>query len=284
MPELPEVETVRRGLIAHGLHAPIVRVWRSRARLRVGKDWNQSEEGLDALLHARPAGVDRRGKYLIWTMQPPARAQQLALVIHLGMSGRCGVTGHDSPLAPHTHLRLLFSDDRELRFVDARRFGGLRVGLRSELQSTWPPLAKLGPEPLEPGFHGEVLQNAHGASKRCVRDALLDQQGVAGIGNIYAVEACFDAKLHPLRPAHTLASADWQRLARALVTVLQRGISNGGTTLAHFRDVTGDIGRNQDDLRIYGRADQPCPVCATQLVGFMHGGRTGVYCPGCQNS
>jgi formamidopyrimidine-DNA glycosylase len=174
-----------------------------------------------------------------------------------------------------------FADDRELRFVDPRRFGGLRAGTVEAIYGS-EPIASLGPEPLERGFDGATLERTLGRSDRALRDALLDQRAVAGIGNIYALEACFEARLHPLLPARRLAPSAWQRLADALQAGLRRGIDNGGTTLKDFRNVTGEVGRNQDDLRVYGRSGDPCPVCATPLVGFVHQGRGGVFCKQCQ--
>ena len=283
MPELPEVESVRRGIVRARIRAPIREVWRSPQALRIGKQWKKSNEHLELLEGATPGRVRRRGKYLLWHMQGPdtQAGAELVLLIHLGMSGRCGVTRGDRPRVAHTHLVLRFDDERELRFVDPRRFGGLRAGSVESIYET-DPIASLGPEPLSRAFGGPTLEAALGRSKRALRDALLDQRAVAGIGNIYALEACFDAGLNPLLPAHRLAPSAWQRLAEALQGVLRRGIDNGGTTLKDFRNVTGSVGRNQDDLRVYGRAGQSCPLCSTPLVGFVHQGRSGVLCKRCQ--
>lgn len=278
MPELPEVESVRRGLVAARVRAPITKVWRSTHALRIG--WQRSEEHLGLLRGATPARVRRRGKYLLWHMSS-ADQRELMLLIHLGMSGRCGIARAELPRVAHTHLILDFADGRQLRFVDPRRFGGLRAGLRETIL-TADPIASLGPEPLARGFDGDTLARALGRSERALRDALLDQRAVAGIGNIYAIEACFEARLNPLLPARRLTPAAWQRLADSVQAVLRRGIENGGTTLKDFRNVTGDVGRNQDDLRVYGRAGQPCPSCERPLREFVHQGRSGVYCPRCQ--
>jgi formamidopyrimidine-DNA glycosylase len=266
MPELPEVESVRRGLVAARVRAPITEVWRSPERLRIGAHWQRERENLEVLRGATPGKLRRRGKYLLWHMTPAApERDELVLLVHLGMSGRCGIAHAEQPRVVHTHLVLEFGDQRQLRFVDPRRFGGLRAGSVAARS-----------------FDGETLAAALGHSNRALRDALLDQRAVAGIGNIYALEACFEAGLHPLLPARRLAPSAWQRLADALVAALRRGIDNGGTTLKDFRNVTGKVGRNQDDLRVYGRAGQPCPVCATALLGFTHQGRSGVFCPHCQ--
>jgi formamidopyrimidine-DNA glycosylase len=278
MPELPEVESVRRGLVRARLRAPVRSVWRSKDNLRIGKDWRKANEQLELLRGATPGPIRRRGKYLLWHMHAD---QELVLLIHLGMSGRCGVAMPEQQRVAHTHFVLGFEDDRELRFVDPRRFGGLRAGSVETIYGS-EPIASLGPEPLERSFDGTTLERALGRSDRALRDALLDQRAVAGIGNIYALEACFDAGLHPLLPARRLSPSAWQRLAEALQAGLRRGIDNGGTTLKDFRNVTGEVGRNQDDLRVYGRGGEPCPTCASPLVGFVHQGRSGVFCKQCQ--
>lgn len=275
MPELPEVESVRRGLVAAELRAPVVEVWRSGHALRVGKNWR--EENLDCLRGNVPKDVRRRGKYIVWEFGAPGGATH-GLVIHLGMSGRCGVTTTAQPRVLHTHFVLRLADQREVRLVDPRRFGGLRAGPMEEILAS-EPLASLGPEPLDPGFSGAVLAERLGASRRPIRDALLDQEAVAGLGNIYAVEALFAAGIHPLVEACRLHASAWERLAQAAVAALRRGIENGGTTLKDFRNVSGEVGRNQDDLRVYGRAGQECPRCGRALEGFVSGGRSGAFCP-----
>lgn len=283
MPELPEVESVRRGLVAARVRAPITAVWRSAQALRIGAGWRRENENLAVLQGATPGRVRRRGKYLLWHMSGADQDHQreLVLLIHLGMSGRCGIASAARDRVAHTHLILDFADGRQLRFVDPRRFGGLRAGLATDIYEA-DPIASLGPEPLAHGFDGELLACALGRSDRALRDALLDQRAVAGIGNIYALEACFEARLHPLLPARRLAPSAWQRLADAVQAALRRGIENGGTTLKDFRNVTGQVGRNQDDLRVYGRAAEPCPACSTPLRGFVHQARSGVFCPRCQ--
>ncbi len=281
MPELPEVESVCRGLARARLRGPITKVWRSTLDLRIGAHWRRELENLDCLVGASPGRVDRRGKYILWQLDAEDGAP-LALLIHLGMSGRCGVARAGQPKVPHTHLILDFAAGRQLRFVDPRRFGGLRAGPRATIYET-EPISSLGPEPLAQNFDGRTLESVFGSSKRAIRDALLDQRAVAGIGNIYAVEACFEAGIHPLRAAKRLSSASWDRLALAVQAVLRRGVENGGTTLKDFRNVVGQVGRNQDDLRVYGRVGQPCPRCARVLRAFVSQGRSGAYCTRCQH-
>ncbi len=275
MPELPEVESVRRGLVRARMRASVIAIWRSDMPLRMGSAWRQ--ENLSCLLGATPGRIARRGKYLIWKFDG-RDGDPLALVLHLGMTGRCGIARAGANMAEHTHISITFADARELRFVDPRRFGGVRAGALEQLLSC-PPLSELGPEPFDRRFDGQVLAARAQASTRALRDVLLDQSVVAGIGNIYALEALFLARLNPLVPAHRLGPSAWHRLAWAIKRVLGRGIRNGGTTLRDFRNVTGEIGRNQDDLRVYGRAGKPCPRCRRPLRSFVQGTRGGVYCP-----
>ncbi len=275
MPELPEVESVRRGLARARLRAPVVSLFRSRQPLKVGANWRI--ENLRALVGARPAAVDRRGKYIVWRFDRDD-APPLGLIVHLGMSGRFGLAKPSQPRVPHTHFALRFEDDREVRLVDPRRFGGLRVATLDELWRT-DPLASLGPEPIDDAFDGALLFARAKQSHRALRDVLLDQSVVAGVGNIYALEACHLAGVHPLIGAHRLLPSAWDRLALALRDVMRQAIGNGGTTLRDFRDVSGEVGHNQDELRVYGRAGDPCPRCGTTLQGFVHAGRGGVFCP-----
>jgi formamidopyrimidine-DNA glycosylase len=274
MPELPEVESVRRGLARARLEAPVVNIWRSRKPLRIGEAWRR--ENLKILSGARPSRVERRGKYIVWRFEQGDAS--LGLVVHLGMSGRLCIDEPRSPKVPHTHLVLRLADDREVRFVDPRRFGGLRAAPLAELRRS-PPLCELGPEPLSRTFDADVLRERAANSRRPIRDVLLDQRVVAGVGNIYALEATFEAGIHPLRPADELDAFAWARLAEALVAILRRAIANGGTTLRDYRNVEGKRGRNQHALAVYGRGGEPCLRCGTTLVSFVHGGRGGVVCP-----
>lgn len=280
MPELPEVESVRRGLVRAKLRAPIVAVWRSRLPLRTGKHWARKEEHVRRLAGHAPGRVRRRGKFLVWEFAPvEVQSAPLALVVHLGMTGVCRVTGAERERDAHTHLVLRFADDREFRFTDARRFGGLHVDTLERVE-TWGPLGQLGPEPLSRAFSGAWLAKMLGRSQRAVRDGLLDQRVVAGIGNIYVSEILFEARVHPLVAARRLRPAAWDRVAAATRAVLRRAIGNGGTTLRDYRGVGGEQGRNQAALAVYGRADEPCLGCGTSLRGYVHQGRSGVWCPG----
>lgn len=277
MPELPEVETVRRTLEAQNLEGTVAAVYRSRLDLRTGAHWQRARERVRVLKGMRPGTLDRRGKYLLWTFEG---SSPQTLLVHLGMSGRLEVHELESPRPAHTHLELAIGT-LGVRFIDPRRFGGLRVAPKATLLGER-PLGDLGPEPLEPDFDGAVLQSRAGRSKRALREILLDQRVVAGVGNIYASEALFEARLHPLLPADRLASSAWQRLAEAVALVLQRGVDNRGTTLRDYRAADGSEGSNQHALLVYGRAGEACRVCGTELTGYVHQARAGVYCRVCQ--
>jgi formamidopyrimidine-DNA glycosylase len=275
MPELPEVESVRRGLVRARLCAPVVKIWRSRKPLRIGAVWRR--ENLRILAGSRPTRLQRRGKYIVWEFESPD-AQSLGLVVHLGMTGRLVLEPGEAPKVDHTHFVLRFADDREVRFVDPRRFGGLRAGPLEELRNG-EPLCDLGPEPLSRGFDAEVLRERAGTSRRVIRDVLLDQRVVAGVGNIYALEALFEAGVHPLQGADALTPEAWARIVEAVKGVLRQGIRNGGTTLRDYRNATGGRGRNQTTLAVYGRGGQPCSRCGTIIEAFVHGNRGGAACP-----
>lgn len=277
MPELPEVESVRRSLARARITAPVAKVWRSRKALRTGAAWRK--ENLRALEGATPGRISRRGKFLIWKFAN--EDGELGWLVHLGMSGQFTLAQPSQPKLPHTHVIVAFGDGREVRFVDPRRFGGMRVASNAVLRRE-PPLSELGPEPLARGFDGAALRGAAARSERALRDVLLDQRVVAGVGNIYANEALFEAGLHPLITASQLGEPAWDRLAQAVVVVLRRGLANGGTTLRDYRDGDGKRGSNQNALNVYGRAGQPCRYCNEIVRSFVLGGRGGAFCPGHQ--
>lgn len=275
MPELPEVESVRRSLARADLGAPVRSVWRSEQPLRVGSAWQ--DEQLALLRGATPQQWERRGKHLLWRLVS-RKDEPLGLLVHLGMTGRLDVVPLGKARPPHTHVELRLADDRVLRYVDPRRFGGVRARPWDVLLAE-SPLCELGPEPLSPDFDGERLRVAAGHSKRPLRDVLLDQRVVAGVGNIYAIEALFLARLHPLLPASRLAPSAWDRLAAAVRDVLEQGLRNGGTTLRDYRDADGNAGENQNALWVYGRAGAACRVCGETIEPFVLGGRGGAFCP-----
>ncbi len=279
MPELPEVECVRRGLARADLSSKVISsIWRSDLALRTGAFWR--DERLHLLERARTGEFERRGKFLVWRLTS-AKKEALGAVIHLGMTGRVTVCAPGAERARHTHLEIALAGGPCIHYTDARRFGGVHVDTMALLDESG-PLASLGPEPLSRAFNAQVLQDRGGRSKRAIREVLLDQRVVAGLGNIYVSEALHLAGVPPLAPAVELRASAWERLCVAIRDVLRQGVRNGGTTLRDYRGSRGERGRNQSALAVYGRAGQPCTTCGKNLHGYVHAGRSGVTCRSCQ--
>lgn len=268
MPELPEVETTRRGIEPHVAGRVLTRVTVREPRLR----WPVDERV--ATLRDRPIrALSRRAKYLLLDLGGP----QLGL--HLGMSGTLRVVDEATPLRKHDHVDLHLDSGRVLRLNDPRRFGAV-LYLTDAL--THPLLANLGPEPLEEAFDGDVLYRRSRGRKVPVKSFIMDNATVVGVGNIYAQESLFLAGIHPSRPAGRISLARYRGLAGAIRAVLARAIEAGGTTLRDFTSAEGQPGYFAQQLNVYGRAGQPCPRCGGPLRGGRHGQRSTVYCPVCQ--
>jgi len=271
MPELPEVETTRRGIepliVGHRLVDVIVR----DPRLR----WPVPVARLRALRGTRFERVDRRAKYLL------LRTDRGTIMMHLGMSGSLRVLAADTPAMVHDHLDLVLDDGRCLRLRDPRRFGSIHCLPRG--RDEHPLLAGLGPEPLDPGFDGAYLHARARGRSRAVKDFIMDGRIVAGVGNIYAAEALFAAGIHPGRAAGRISRARCDALARAIREVLRRAIEKGGTTLRDFSNADGDPGYFRIRLSVYGRVGQPCRRCGAPLRALARGQRATVYCPRCQH-
>ncbi|GBD41131.1 Formamidopyrimidine-DNA glycosylase [bacterium HR39] len=270
MPELPEVETTRRALEARLSGARIDRVEVRRRDLRRPVPAELPE----LLAGRRLVGFGRRGKYLLVDTDGP-----VDLLVHLGMSGRLLLDAAADH--PHAHVVLCFAGGRFLSFVDPRRFG-LIEPLATGQAEGHPLLAGLGPEPLDPGFRGEVLRRAFAGRAAPVKNLLLDQRVVAGVGNIYACEALFEARIHPFTPAGELDGRACTRLARAIRAVLERAIGAGGSSLRDYVAADGRLGNFQNDFRVYDRAGLPCPRCGTAVVREARAGRSTFFCPRCQ--
>lgn len=270
MPELPEVETTRRGIAPHvdgrSLAGAVVR----EARLR----WPVPTADLQALAGIRVERVERRAKYLL------LRTGRGTVLIHLGMSGSLRVVPADTPPAPHDHLDLLLAGGMCLRLRDPRRFGSVHW-------LTCPPdehplLAGLGPEPLEPAFDGDHLYRQARGRRRAVKEFLMDGRIVVGVGNIYASEALFEAGIDPRRAAGRISRQRYRRLAEAVTRVLREAIEQGGTTLRDFADADGAAGYFRVALAAYGREGLPCARCGEPLRSLRQNQRITVYCPRCQ--
>jgi formamidopyrimidine-DNA glycosylase len=269
MPELPEVETIVRGL-----REPMA--GRQFTGVRVG--WQNLvarpsvEEFKRRLVGQRILDVKRRGKYLIFALSGGG-----SLIVHLRMTGRLLIKNSDDELAKHDHLIFELDDGRELRFNEMRKLG--RVYLVDDEDEV---VGKLGPEPLDDDFTPADFATLFSARRGMIKPLLLHQQFVAGIGNIYADEALFAACIHPERRADTLTPEEIERLYNAIRQVLRQGIENSGTTLSAYRDAEGREGRNQEYLEVSRRAGQPCPRCETPIERKVVGGRGTYFCPKCQ--
>jgi len=272
MPELPEVETVRRTM-APAVGATIAAVWDSGKGLHMRRKPPRAK--LRKLVGATLTAVRRHGKYLLVDTDT-----DLTLLIHLGMTGRVLIQAKASPRPDHTHL-VLDLGARELRFADARRFGQIDV-LERAAERTHPALAILGPDPLVHGIDPAAFAARAKKKKATLKAFLLDQSVLAGVGNIYASEALWRAKLRPTTRAHKLTLESATRLAIAVDETLRNALENGGTTFSDFIAADGAEGYNEDYLWVYGRAGEPCLRCKATIRRAVHQGRATYYCPTCQ--
>lgn len=270
MPELPEVETTRRGVEPHVIGARVVEVLVHDKRLR----W-PIPSALKRKLTGQPiTNVVRRAKYLLF------HTPRGALLLHLGMSGRLRVVPTGTPRQAHDHLDIRLDNGQMLRLNDPRRFG-------CALWLTGDPdkhalLKNLGPEPLSEDFGGDYLLDRARGRSAPVKSFLMDQRIVVGVGNIYASEALFAAGIHPTRPAGRITLDRYRCLAESVRMVLGEAIRAGGTTLRDYVGVDGGSGYFQLQLKAYDRAGQPCVKCKTAIRQKVIGQRSSYYCPRCQ--
>ncbi|MDQ7986157.1 bifunctional DNA-formamidopyrimidine glycosylase/DNA-(apurinic or apyrimidinic site) lyase [Pseudomonas sp. G34] len=269
MPELPEVETTRRGIAPHLIGQRVSRVIVRERRLR----WPIPED-LDVRLSGqRIEAVERRAKYLL------IKAEVGTLISHLGMSGNLRLVEAGLPAAKHEHVDIELESGLALRYTDPRRFGAM---LWSELPLEHELLVRLGPEPLTELFDGERLYQLSRGKAVAVKPFIMDNAVVVGVGNIYATEALFAAGIDPRRAAGTVSRARYVRLAGEIKRVLAHAIERGGTTLRDFIGGDGQPGYFQQELFAYGRGGQFCKVCGSTLREVKLGQRASVYCPKCQ--
>jgi len=273
MPELPEVEVICRGLAPLVKNRRIMAVSFSNKRLRKpflrGKMYRFAEG-------AFILGVERRGKYLLLRLTGKA-----LLLVHLGMTGKLGLFAADSPRRKHDHVRFLLDNGKELRFNDVRRFGSVEIFSARELRGQ-DPFAGLGPEPFSEEFSADYLLVRARGKKTAVKSFLMDNSVVVGLGNIYANETLFAACTHPETPVHRLPRMDWQLLVRMSRAILERAIAMGGSTISDYENASGEPGRFQLELAVYGRKGQPCPRCRETIVRTLLAGRATYHCPRCQ--
>ncbi|HEX7381913.1 MAG TPA: bifunctional DNA-formamidopyrimidine glycosylase/DNA-(apurinic or apyrimidinic site) lyase [Nevskiaceae bacterium] len=270
MPELPEVETIRRGLEASVVEHRIVRVLVREPRLRQPIPADLAER----LAGRRILSVARRGKYLL------VHTDGETLLIHLGMSGRLWTLQGHPPAGPHDHVDLQMEDGRTLRFHDPRRFG-LMLLCEGDCAGH-PLLAGIGPEPLSVAFSGAYLWERSRGHHVAIKSFLMDSHVVAGIGNIYASEALYLARIHPARQVMRIARPRYDTLVTSIRATLDKAIGSGGTTLRDFSHVDGTSGYFGQRLDVYGRAGEPCRRCGSVIVTRRIGQRSSFYCPRCQ--
>ena len=274
MPELPEVETTRRGLLPHVAGRRVEHVLLRRPDLR----WPIPREVEELLPEQRIDGIRRRAKYLLLDTAAGSA------LLHLGMSGSLRVLPGDTPVRAHDHVDIALDSGRVLRFNDPRRFGCLLWQAPGETHAL---LAGLGPEPLSDdfdgaAFDGDYLFATSRGRKAPVKTFLMDQSVVVGVGNIYAAEALFMAGISPLREAGKVSRARYVALADAVKAILAHAINRGGTTLRDFISPDGAPGYFEQELLVYGRGGEPCPRCGRTLKQAPIGQRASVWCGHCQ--
>jgi len=269
MPELPEVETSRRGIAPYLVGQTILHLVVRNSRLR----WPVSTELLE--LSDKPIlSVQRRAKYLLVELPDGW------IIIHLGMSGRLRVLPEGSEPQKHDHIDMVLDNGYLLRYTDPRRFGAW-LWCASLAQSS--VLAHLGPEPLTEAFSADYLHEKCKNKKLAIKPWLMDNKLVVGVGNIYASESLFDAGIHPDRAANSLSVLEAQRLVDAIKRVLARAIEQGGTTLRDFLQSDGKPGYFAQQLQVYGRAAEPCNRCGCMIESKKHGQRSSFFCSHCQH-
>ncbi|AXS83916.1 bifunctional DNA-formamidopyrimidine glycosylase/DNA-(apurinic or apyrimidinic site) lyase [Marinobacter sp. Arc7-DN-1] len=270
MPELPEVETTRRGIAPHCEGQTIVGVTVRNSGLR----WPVPADLGERLRGQMIRSIDRRAKYLFLNVD------QGTVIVHLGMSGSLRIITDDTPPMAHDHIDLALQSGVILRFNDPRRFG---CWLWADSVTDHPLISHLGPEPLAPEFNGAMLFRRSRGKNTPVKSFIMDNHVVVGVGNIYANEALFKSGIHPRRKAGRISRDRYHRLAEAIRETLSAAILMGGTTLRDFVNSDGKPGYFAQSLLVYGRGGEPCKECETPLKEIRMNNRATVYCPRCQH-
>lgn len=273
LPELPEVETVKRTLEALVLQKEINSV--SVFWPKIVKRPDEVVQFQDALKGQKIQKMGRRGKFLIFY------TEDYALVSHLRMEGKYGVFSTEAPVEKHTHVIFHFTDGTELRYKDIRKFGTMHLFSKGT-EFEQPPLSLLGPEPFSEKFTVQYLTEILARTNRKIKVTLLDQATVVGLGNIYVDETLFRSKIHPERQAASLSSEEITALHQEIVATLTEAVTKGGSTIRSYLNSQGQIGMFQLQLFVYGKKDEPCQRCGTELQKIKVGGRGTHFCPSCQ--
>lgn len=292
MPELPEVETTCRALRLNILHQTITKINVYEPNLR----WPVPENLANLLLGKQFLDISRRAKYLL------LKTDIGTLLIHLGLTGKLLVLPSKTPLHFHERIRVNFATQKSLCYIDQRKFGAflwveaefyplaaptgfksvMEDGILNNYALNHPLLKNIGPEPLVAAFNATYLYKRAASHKIPVKQFLLDSKNVAGVGNIYASEALFGAKINPFKAASSLTFADCENLVIAIQKVLEAAIFKGGTTIRDFASGADERGYFQTELKVYGRTGKPCYACKTPIVEIRLGQRSTFYCPCCQ--
>lgn len=273
MPELPEVETVVRTLSGLVVGKQIERV--SVLLPRIIRTPDDVEEFKSQLAGQTIHAIKRRAKFIQFFLDRDV------LISHLRMEGRYGLYQAEEPVEKHTHVIFRFTDGTELRYRDVRQFGTMDV-YPLGLETTTGPLAKLGVEPLDESFTAEVLSKLLKDRPTKIKPLLLNQECIVGLGNIYVDESLFLARIHPERPAGKLTKKQVASLHASIVATLSEAVEQGGSSIKSYVNGQGEMGMFQQSLKVYGRKDEPCVNCGTQIVRFVVGGRGTHICPVCQ--
>ncbi|MGM0843984.1 MAG: DNA-formamidopyrimidine glycosylase [Bacillota bacterium] len=273
MPELPEVETVRRTLteLVTGKRIHSVSVfWAKMVKLP-----DEVEEFKLSLQGETIQGVDRRGKFLI------LRTDHYSLVSHLRMEGRYGVFPGEEPVEKHTHVIFHFEDGSELRYKDVRKFGTMHLFPKGE-ETINLPLSHLGPEPFSTDFTVKHLTEKLAKTERSVKAVLLDQTVLVGLGNIYVDEALYRSGIHPARKANSIKKAQLKKLHKEIIDTLSEAVEQGGSTIRSYVNSQGQIGMFQQQLFVYGRKNEECRTCGNLIEKNVTAGRGTHFCSNCQ--
>jgi formamidopyrimidine-DNA glycosylase len=270
MPELPEVETTRRGIEPHIKHLTITDVIVRQRKLR----WPVPRGLKQKLVGHKIEQVTRRAKYLL------IRFDHGTLVLHLGMSGSLRIVNADSVVGKHDHFDLVFDSGKALRLTDPRRFGA--VLWTKDDPDEHELLKSLGPEPLSSDFNCDYLFQRSRGRKSTIKQFIMDGKIVVGVGNIYASESLFLAGINPKRAAGKISPERYDKLVEAIKAILTEAIKQGGTTLRDFVGGDGKPGYFAQQLKVYGREGEPCPGCGGPIKQLILGQRASYYCPNCQ--
>lgn len=269
MPELPEVETTRRGIEPHVKGGCVADVIVRQPKLR----WPIPVDLKQHLVGKKIRAVERRAKYLLLNFEHGS------VIMHLGMSGHLHIVTAKAAPEKHDHFELQFDSGQVLRLRDPRRFGAV---LWAEDPMLHPLLAKLGPEPLSPAFTAKYFFAAVSNKKAAIKKVLMDNAVVVGVGNIYASESLFAANIHPERPANSITEIEAKKLVTAVRKILRAAIKQGGTTLRDFMSADGKPGYFRHALQVYGRVGEPCYTCGGEIESVVIGQRNTFYCDSCQ--